>query len=825
MGKGRKNRKKKQGNQKATQNGGQTIPPKDKPGKEVASPVAAEIQKLHDSAVADATEVDLQELEKRPPPAADASIEKLTEMANEALSLLEIQRDRAKQVEEDARIRQQELAGANEKLHAERESVQKQQAEVEERTKAVKAAERAVEKAERGLVQREEALLKRELDADAGFLQRNRQALEELDKEAEKIREVFSTRRAQIVEEREAWEAELQKKRSALEKELDETRSGFSKELDQQQEEWEAKVEERRRELDERESQLTADASRLRREARNIAAAQELIEEDRLAVREKAEQIAAADIEQRDAKLAALEERLQAARTDRDELARVLAEREEADTRFGNLTPDEVLREMRALKKEKAKIEKALGERPGVDALQRLDALAGERDAWQAERLGLLEEVGRLRQELQSRRIAVTELEGLRNHKAALEASNDLLTKALEEELQKVNDMVRGADGASPFPSCSKMDGDTTLQSSRTTQDKIRSLKVFSEYVRHRMAHDPDTDKRLYYSEEDVRSFIAGLAMSRLHLLQGISGTGKTSLPLAFARAIGAGQALIEIQAGWRDRQDLIGHFNTFERRFYESEFLLALYMAGCPQYKDTPFIVVLDEMNLSHPEQYFADLLSALEQDQQRQKLVLMTAPCDPAPRLLSNGRALQIPPNVWFVGTANHDETTKDFADKTYDRAHVMELPRHREVFDIEQKQPSNPVDVSALLDSFANAVDKHEKKAGVAYRFLEEKLAEPLGRRFAVGWGNRLERQMQDYVPVVLECGGSIGEATDHILATKLLRKIRDRHDNRPEDIIELRERIQTEWRLLDRTHDAKKSLTILQAELHRLGHDED
>jgi predicted kinase len=72
--------------------------------------------------------------------------------------------------------------------------------------------------------------------------------------------------------------------------------------------------------------------------------------------------------------------------------------------------------------------------------------------------------------------------------------------------------------------------------------------------------------------------------MSRLHLLQGISGTGKTSLPIAFASAIGAGCKAIEVQAGWRDRQDLIGHYNAFEKKFYESEFLLALYRAGCPQ-------------------------------------------------------------------------------------------------------------------------------------------------------------------------------------------------------------------------------------------------
>ena len=89
---------------------------------------------------------------------------------------------------------------------------------------------------------------------------------------------------------------------------------------------------------------------------------------------------------------------------------------------------------------------------------------------------------------------------------------------------------------------------------------------------------------------------------------------GLALYPLAFveyiARALGAGSTLVEVQAGWRDRQDLVGHFNAFERRFYESEFLQALYRAQSPRYSGLVNIVVLDEMNLSHPEQYFADLV-----------------------------------------------------------------------------------------------------------------------------------------------------------------------------------------------------------------------
>lgn len=824
MGKRNRNRKNHE-TPRPSQNRFQGKPPNTAPANQTVSQVAVDIDKLHRAAVAGAVNGDLLELDTHPKLAPDAQPEELVELGNQALALLKVQTDRAAQAEESARNAECAAAEMREKLTAEELRIRKLEEDLETRAKGVAAAQSAQEESERALVKRQADLLKREADADAGFLARNRSALAELEKAVGEMRDEFSTHRKRIFTEREAWEAELQKKRSTLEVELVQRRSIHGKELETLRAEWEAEVAKQRSQLDERDEQLRSEASRLRKEAQNNARDRELIDEDRQGVAEKAAQRAAAAIEHRDAQFVAIKEQLEAARKDRDDLSRTLAEREEADTRFGNLKPEEVLREMRALKKDKAKLEKSLGERPGADALQRLEDLSNQRDSWQTERLQLLEEVSRLRQELQARRIVVTEMEGLRNHKAALEASNELLRMALEEELKKVNDLIRSTDGASPFPSCSKMDVDPTVQSNRTTQEKTPDLKVFAESVQHRMAYDPETGKSLFYSIEDVRSFIAGLAMSRLHLLQGISGTGKTSLPLAFARAVGAGWGLIEVQAGWRDRQDLIGHFNAFERRFYESEFLLALYKAGCPQFKDTPFIIVLDEMNLSHPEQYFADLLSALEQDQQRQKLVLMTAACHPAPKLLKNGKDLQIPPNVWFVGTANHDETTKDFADKTYDRAHVMELPQRRAEFKVTEQRPSQPVAMAALRASFDNAAKNHHKEAVEAYKFLDDCLAEPLGQRFSVGWGNRLERQMQAYVPVVIASGGSIGEATDHILATKLLRKIQDRHDNRPEDILALRDRIKKGWSRLGDGSDAVKSLAILQRELRRLGQDED
>ena len=812
MAKGRK-KNTKRGNRAAKRT---TAPPTAVAADKPAEPTPAEdMTRVEEAAMADATEADMEAVESAPAPDKGASAEDMIMRAVEALALLEAQRKRSEAAEEAAKAKEAELEDSRKALQDDREALDLELSELGEKSTALDEREQAVVKSEAGFLKKEEGLVLHELDADAGFAERNREALAQLEKEAEDLRARFSGHRSKIAEERTSWEEEVQQKRSELQAELTAQRTAAGK-----------VAEETLADIETERGALKDEQKRIRKEKRNSETDRELLEEDREAFDEKVAQRAARTIEDKDGEIQALQDRLESAREERNRLSQQIADREEADRRFGNQTPEQVLKQLRDLQKERDKLQKALGGRPSAEAAQRLEDLERERELWQADQLKLMADLSEAEQNAARKRIAVTEMESLRDEKRSLDSANALLHKANRQLRAEVDALVKGAEGKSPFPSCSDMDSDNELQSSRPTTDTIRSLEDFAHYVRHRMAWDPKTEKELHYSAEDVRSFLGGLAMSRLHLLQGISGTGKTSLPLAFARAIGAGSALVEVQAGWRDRQDLIGHFNTFERRFYESEFLQALYRAKTPQYRDTPFIVILDEMNLSHPEQYFADLLSALEQDPHRRRLVLMTAAVDPAPKLLiEGGTKLPLPPNVWFVGTANHDETTKDFADKTYDRAHVMELPRNRKAFTREEFQPQQPVSMAALQQAFDGARETHGREAGQAYSFLEQRLGGILGRRFRVGWGNRLERQMGFFVPVVVAAGGSVGEATDHILATKLLRKIRDRHDNRPEDIIALRDHVQTEWKKLDRDAGPVRSVELLNQELRRLGHDDE
>jgi hypothetical protein len=271
----------------------------------------------------------------------------------------------------------------------------------------------------------------------------------------------------------------------------------------------------------------------------------------------------------------------------------------------------------------------------------------------------------------------------------------------------------------------------------------------------------------------------------------------------------------VEVQAGWRDRYDLFGYYNTFERTYHESKFLKALYMAGRPAHVNRPFFIVLDEMNLSHPEYYFADLLSKL-QNPDGKPIELLPAPVGESPKGLIGGTGIVLPNNVWFIGTANNDETTLTFADKTYDRAHVLELPATRVSVDTKPRPALTPLSTRALTTAFDRAKDDHKPDGERVVALLNSDLRPELQRLCSIGWGPRLEEQARTYTAVVCGAGGDVEEAADHVLATKLLRKVRGRYQIRRDHLSSAEEVVRRSWQQAHLSGEPKASLALLADE---------
>ena len=273
----------------------------------------------------------------------------------------------------------------------------------------------------------------------------------------------------------------------------------------------------------------------------------------------------------------------------------------------------------------------------------------------------------------------------------------------------------------------------------------------------------------LYYTEEIIRRFVAGMASSKLLILEGISGTGKTSLPYSFSRFLDNPATMISVQPSYRDRTELLGYFNEFSKRFNETEFLRALYEAG---YREEPSIIVLDEMNLARIEYYFAEMLSVLEmpsQDEWVLDLVPTAWPGDP--KHLFDGK-IRVPNSIWFVGTANNDDSTFTITDKVYDRAMPIELNERADAFECDP-QGSCRITSQHLEQMFAQA--KRDYPISQETEEQLQKLDNYLQTRFKLAFGNRIIKQMHDFIPVYVACGGTELDGMDYIVARKVLKKL--------------------------------------------------
>ncbi len=279
---------------------------------------------------------------------------------------------------------------------------------------------------------------------------------------------------------------------------------------------------------------------------------------------------------------------------------------------------------------------------------------------------------------------------------------------------------------------------------------------------------------KLYYDIGDIRRFIGGMAVTKLLILQGMSGTGKTSLAYAFGEFLENTTVVVPIQPMWKERTDLVGYYNEFTRRFNETTLLYKMYEANC---NDEIYITVLDEMNIARVEYYFAEFLSLLEiPNAEGRNLDVVADKWEDDPKLLQENGKLRLPTNMWFVGTANNDDSTFSISDKVYDRAMVLNLDKKAEAFEAPEGK-SKKISAKHLTELYARA----EREYGITDRNLRrlKELDEYMIRTYHITFGNRIMKQIKSYVPVLVACGGTELEGLDDILSRKVFRKLESKN----------------------------------------------
>ena len=294
-----------------------------------------------------------------------------------------------------------------------------------------------------------------------------------------------------------------------------------------------------------------------------------------------------------------------------------------------------------------------------------------------------------------------------------------------------------------------------------------------------------DNTKHLYFPDGLLKKLHCGLwADSRRHfaILSGLSGSGKTQWAIEYAKALTGDYQkkpkrwqVTAVQPGWYDPGSLLGYVNPLDKENYKSTATckllhqasgeikgLAKDLAGDPYRK--PYVLILDEMNLSHPEQYFAPLLSAMEQKEGQIEFY------DGEESNKEVKPRIDYPANLVIIGTVNMDETTLGISDKVLDRAFTQEF------WDIDQDKWWE--DNKTELDK---SVRRQVKSLLKALHFTLSAARRHFGYRVIaeiIRFLNRYEKEISEAPEgnSPLEDTQTLTDALDTVIYAKVLPKLR-------------------------------------------------
>ncbi|MCH5165495.1 MAG: hypothetical protein J1G01_03740 [Clostridiales bacterium] len=433
---------------------------------------------------------------------------------------------------------------------------------------------------------------------------------------------------------------------------------------------------------------------------------------------------------------------------------------------FGD-NPTGLLAERNQLEEQNQLLQDRLANVPGADEIKRLRKVDEAYEKVIAELARLKTEKIESDKKLAELDIYSNDLENSRRFIRVLE----LQRLELQRELDRIQENYNNRQDR-VFASLSAIDDEEIVGNySRTGRTLWQICEDFRNYLASR------TNNPLYYSRESIRTFFAGLAASRIIILQGMSGTGKSSLPKAFEDYMKSVTERIEVQSSWKDRNDLLGFYNDFEKRYKETKFLEALYRAT--RDSNNIHLIMLDEMNLSRIEYYFADFLSVLEEEKQEKwKISLVSRDVRGVmPEYIVDGE-LRIGENTWFIGTANKDDSTFTITDKVYDRAIVLNFEERAEEFDGRYTEPRGVsyAELKVLLSDAVQLTPDIKNQIKHLVGWLDERMK----TYFEISFGNRISKQINMFVPAYVKCGGNVEEAVDIIFSTKVLRKLQGMYD---------------------------------------------
>lgn len=361
---------------------------------------------------------------------------------------------------------------------------------------------------------------------------------------------------------------------------------------------------------------------------------------------------------------------------------------EQLKRQLGNRDPAEVIRELNSKTDDLKRLQEELATRPTEEMRERYQEIEREARNHKAR-------ADQLMMQLAENEAAAAEVADLRRSNSELDADN----KSLTQRAKRFEDASNAAQ--------SELD--------RLRAAYERPAEIGARYKEIEMPHikageitppvRADIDEMawldgirvacdsygLHFNPRILKAFHTALKTaewSPLTVLAGVSGTGKSELPRLYSHFGGLMFEPLSVQPNWDSQESMLGFFNSIDNRFDAQPVLRFLAQSqkdwvnrddnkeGYPGLKDAVCLVLLDEMNLAHPELYFAEFLSKLELRRGKKRLDVPTLPI----KIGAGMPAYQLPlgRNVLWTGTMNQDETTKSLSDKVLDRSIIIYFPR---------------------------------------------------------------------------------------------------------------------------------------------------
>lgn len=736
-------------------------------------------------------------------------VQKLAEKANKEheAKLEQEEKEFVEELEKQHSDKTKQIQLLNEKiksLESEKESIEEGKIQLERDRKNLEIDRKNIlDKAEKDAKSRLDTVYKEE-----------KAKFEKDQKELEKQLDDISNQRKQLESDKESFEEKIASEKKNLEKER--------KEFDEERKETKATFEKRNAKLQAKEDEYNkASPEKLSELEFKIESLNELIK----ALKAEYKKLSAEKNELELTKARTEGYSIEELQQERDRLSEELEALREKFSQYDDLT----LKEMSLALEEKPRYEEKI--------------------------MQLESEIAAKTHELTRRENVQLEYEQLKEQLGLLRSLND----HLRTELSTTKKMLESSTG-DVCPALTQIDinidSDKEKELLKNRENLTSRNETLSSIVEHVIKYAASREKPLFYSKEDIKAFIAGLAASPFSILQGMSGTGKTSLPRIFAEAISGEVNIVPVESSWRDRNELLGYYNDFSKKYTAKEFTCDLYKANTENYRKVPYFIVLDEMNLSRVEYYFADFLSVLENDTddwkvqlvetdmrqlpneitpevraalkkddsarytelraiveklypdngninseavqnaqagEKQKLLQFleenhfknshgTSSLVTGPQLLIDGKTIQIPENVWFIGTANKDESTFEITDKVYDRAQVLNFRNRAKGTKISEKVERKFIPFNVIKNLFTRAKSEYnfDCESDPAVKEIDNYLRE----HFKVSFGNRILDQINRFVPVYIAASSEneddknkklIYEALDYQITNKVLRKL--------------------------------------------------